>query len=118
MTCLMVGAMAVMLSGPGFSLHWTHSVEKIEWVELWQVEPNALRLVQAKVKGSGAGMEPGEGAIMEDGWWTWRPDLVVPSLRLAASGATKGGWRLCDGSTCHSIGATAQDPFDLRPCTP
>jgi hypothetical protein len=88
MTCLMVGAIAVMLSGPGFSLHWTHSVEKVEWAEDWAVEGTTLRLTRARVKGSGAGMEPGEGAVLQGGWWVWSPDLSVRSLLLAASGAT------------------------------
>ncbi len=94
MTCLLAGAMTLALAGPGFSLHWTHSVEKVEWIEDWQVQGRALRLERARVKGSGAGMEPGDGATLQDGWWTWAPGTVVPELHLAASGATGAGWRL------------------------
>ncbi len=53
--CLMVGSIALALSGPTFQLRWTHSVEKVEWVEDWAVEPGELLLTQARIKGSGAG---------------------------------------------------------------
>jgi hypothetical protein len=41
-----------------FTLVWTHSIEKVDWQEDWHVTPDGLELVQARVKGSGAGMEP------------------------------------------------------------
>jgi len=116
--CLLVGGVAVALSGSGFQLHWTHSVEKIEWVEDWQVEPGSLRLTGARVRGSGAGMEPGEGAVLQDGWWTWSTDRRVEELALAASGVTGAGWTLCDGATCKALGETAGQPVLLAPCEP
>jgi hypothetical protein len=112
----MVGAVALGLSAPAFSLHWTHSVERSEWVEDWLVEPEGLRLTRARVKGSGAGMEPGENAVLAEGWWVWTPDLAVPRLRLAASGATGAGWRLCDGAACRELGAVAGEAVVLAPC--
>ncbi len=115
--CLLVGATALTLSSGGFDLSWRHSVEKTEWRESWVVEGDALRLTEAAVKGSGAGMDPGPGARLEDGWWIWTPDLPpVPALTLAASGATGGGWSLCDGETCLEIGAAAGDAIRLAPC--
>ncbi|WP_435259547.1 DUF1850 domain-containing protein [Thioclava sp. FR2] len=114
--CLMVGAVAMSLSGNGFSLHWTHSVEKITWSENWVVMGHALQLVEAKVKGSGAGMEPGEGAVLQDGWWVWSPMTRVPELRLAASGATGAGWTLCDGTACHELGAEPGEALMIAPC--
>lgn len=116
MTCLLGGALILALSGPEFSLHWTHSVEKVEWVEQWRVEPDGLRLTGARVKGSGAGMEPGDGAILQDGWWVWSVNRLVPELRLAASGATGGGWRLCDGARCRELGAAAGEAAVISPC--
>ena len=114
----MAGAVTLALSGPAFSLHWTHSVERVEWAEDWMIEGRGLRLVQARVKGSGAGMEPGEGAVLRDGWWVWSPDLWVADLHLAASGATGAGWRLCDGPECHELGATAGKALVIAPCAP
>jgi len=114
--CLMIGALAVILPGPGFSLDWTHSVEHTGWHEEWRVEPGGLHLTGAAVKGSGAGMEPGEGARLEGDWWRWPADLHVPELLLAASGATGDGWHLCDGVACRDLGAVAGAPVRLAPC--
>lgn len=118
MTCLLAGAAVLTLAGPAFSLHWTHSVERVEWVEHWTVERDALHLTRAAVKGSGAGMEPGPGAVRQDGWWVWAPDTRLPALHLAASGATGAGWRLCDGTTCHDLGLAPGAPVTLAPCPP
>lgn len=112
----MVGAVALTLASPAFSLHWTHSVEKVEWVEQWFVEEMGLRLTEARIKGSGAGMEPGPDAALRDGWWVWRPDTTVPELRLAASGATNAGWRLCTDGVCREIGAHPGEPIVILPC--
>ena len=112
----MAGALVLALSGPGFTLHWTHSVEKTEWIEEWEVHPQTLRLSQARIRGSGAGMEPGEGAVQHDGWWVWSPGTEMPDLYLAASGSTGAGWRLCDGATCHEVGAVAGRAIRIAPC--
>lgn len=115
--CLLAGIAVIALSGEDFRLEWTHSVEHVTWREYWQIEDDGLRLTKAAVKGSGAGMEPGPGAQLENGWWVWTPDLPVqPRLILAASGATGDAWHLCDGENCRDIGAAAGAPVILRPC--
>jgi hypothetical protein len=115
--CLLVAGVALALSEPRFVLGWTHSVEHTGWREVWVLEAGGLRLVEAAVKGSGAGMEPGNGAVLRAGWWVWQPALPVqPSIMLAASGATGAGWQLCSGGACHGIGATARAPVRLEPC--
>lgn len=106
MSCLLAGALLIPLHGAGFTLEWTHSVEKTIWREEWRIDGDQLRLTGAAVKGSGAGMDPGPGAHLQDGWWVWQPDLPAQGeLLLAASGATGGGWRICDGDQCTGIGA-------------
>jgi hypothetical protein len=115
--CLMVGALALQLASPDFTLSWTHSVEKTGWREDWRLEERGLSLTRAAVKGSGAGMEPGPGAALEGDWWVWEIEgLQVPELRLAASGATGGGWQLCADGTCHELGATPGEPVVVAPC--
>ncbi|MCY1128007.1 DUF1850 domain-containing protein [Frigidibacter sp. RF13] len=115
--CLLVGTAVLTLASQDFELRWRHSVERIEWRESWAVDGGRLHLTEAAVKGSGAGMEPGEGARLMKGWWVWRPDLApVSVLTLAASGATGQGWRLCDAVTCREIGAEPGAPIALRPC--
>ncbi len=117
MSCLLIGAVAVALSGDRFTLEWTHSVEKVDWREEWIVNEDGLRLMKAAIKGSGAGMEPGPNAKLENGWWVWRPNRPpVPVLILAASGATPSAWRLCDGDDCRDLGAEAGNAITIKPC--
>ena len=113
--CLMAGAVALAVN-QGFTLSWTHSVERTEWVEKWNIRDGRLHLTQAAVRGSGAGMEPGAGAVLKDDWWVWSPDVSVTALALAASGATGQGWRLCTDDGCQVIGATPSAPLLLRSC--
>lgn len=108
---------AITVAAGLFTLGWTHSVEKIEWRENWAVTADGLVLTEARVKGSGAGMEPGDGARQEDGWWVWQPEAMpLPELVLAASGATVSGWTLCDEAGCRVLGRTSGEPIVLRPC--
>jgi hypothetical protein len=102
--CLAAPLLAITLSAPAFTLAWTHSVEKTEWRERWRVQGDALVLDEARVRGSGAGMEPPEGSVLQDGWWVYHADLRVPVLRLASSGATGSGWRLCtEAEGCREL---------------
>jgi hypothetical protein len=117
--CLAAGGATAVLPLTAFLLSWTHSVERIEWRELWRVEAGALVLVEARVKGSGAGMEPGEGAVLRDGWWVWRPETRVPELALARSGSVA-PWRLCapSGASCRDLSARlgGDGPIRLSLC--
>ncbi|NDV01110.1 DUF1850 domain-containing protein [Pseudoroseicyclus tamaricis] len=117
MTCLAVGAALLALADPVITLSWTHSVEQTEWVETWEVGPERLTLLHSALKGSGAGMEPGPEAELEDGWWVSPGGLEVPELLLAASGATASPWTLCADGTCREIGGAAGPPLALAPCS-
>ena len=115
--CLLAGGKAVVLAVSAFTLSWTHSVQKTEWRESWAVRPAGLTLTEAAVKGSGAGMEPGPDAVLRDGWWVWKPKLApLPSLSLAASGATPSGWKLCHEGGCTELATQAGQDVFLRPC--
>lgn len=117
MSCLLAGAVAIALDEPRFTLRWTHSVERVEWREDWRIEAGQLRLIRAAVKGSGAGMDPGEGAVLRGGWYRWDVSAPpVPELLLAASGATGAGWQICQGETCQELGAAPEEALHLRPC--
>ena len=115
--CLLAGMLTIALSGPDFRLEWTHSIEHQIWREEWRIEDDRLVLTGAAIKGSGAGMEPGPDARIVDGWLVWIPNLPPQErLVLAASGATGGGWRICDDTICHEIGVARAQPIILRPC--
>jgi len=124
--CLAAPLLALTLTADAFTLRWTHSVEKTEWQERWQVRGHTLALTDARVRGSGAGMEPPDGSVLQDGWWVYRSDLRVPLLRLASSGATGSGWQLCtEAAGCQeleallSTGGRLPDWMEVRPgaCT-
>lgn len=94
---LMAEKTAACLAGALFSLSWTHSVEKTQWVEHWRVQDQQLLLQKTFVKGSGAGIDPAPHSRLVDGWYEWAPRnvLAVPSLSLANSNATPDNWQLC-----------------------
>jgi hypothetical protein len=86
-----------------FTLVWTHSVEKVDWQEDWRIESGRLQLIEARVKGAGAGMEPPPEARLVDGWWRWAPNLApLPEVVLGNSGLA-GEWRFCVDGTCRTL---------------
>ncbi len=115
--CILAGGKTLTLAATAFTLSWTHSVEKTRWEEDWLMTPVGLEIVEARVKGSGAGMEPPEAAIFRDGWWAYRPKLPPrPSLVLAASGVTGAGWSACGAGSCVMIGAEPGEPAIVEAC--
>jgi hypothetical protein len=115
--CIVAAGKTVTLAAAAFTLSWTHSVEKTSWQENWTVGAEGLRIVEARVQGSGAGMEPPEGAVLKDGWWVYVPRIgALPRLVLAASGATGQGWTLCTDDGCMELGSAAGEPVTLEPC--
>ena len=115
--CILAGGKVIALAVSVFSLSWTHSVQKTQWREDWAVTPAGLQLTQAAVKGSGAGMEPGDDAVLEAGWWVWQPNLPVQaSIHLAASGVTPSAWRLCHADGCLDLGVEAGEAAVLSRC--
>ncbi len=121
--CLTSAVLAKTLSLAAFTLAWTHSVEKIEWQEDWRITPQGLELVQARVKGSGAGMEPPPEARLIGGWFQWQPKrAAMPELVLANSAAA-GEWRLCESGHCRTLSEIFGQPTGvnvttLRGCDP
>lgn len=115
--CILAAGKTTVLAASAFTIAWTHSVERIEWREAWLVEPAGLRLVEARVRGSGAGMEPAPDAVLENGWYVSRPERAVQAkLMLAASGATGEGWEVCGEKKCLQLGAQAGEAIEIAPC--
>lgn len=114
--CIAAGAEMLALAVSTFTLSWTHSVEHVRWEEDWRVTPAGLEIVAARIQGTGAGMEPPEGARREGPWWSYVPGIPpLPELVLGASGATA-AWSLCAEGTCHALGEGSGAPIVLRPC--
>lgn len=115
--CILAAGKMATLAVTAFTLSWTHSIEKTRWEEDWRVTPAGLEVIEARIKGSGAGMEPPADAVLEDGWWRYAPAVAPrPELVLAASGATGAGWTICAEGACKDIGAAAGEPVTLKPC--
>jgi hypothetical protein len=102
--CLAAGALQVRLPATHFTLRWRHSIEKIEWDEDYEVAGDWLLLSQARIRGSGAGMDPPPGATLFDGVWhyrladPWRREVVlarsdfVPDYELCIAGRCQRLW--------------------------
>jgi hypothetical protein len=117
--CILSAGKAISLAITAFTLSWMHSVEHTGWQEDYHITPAGLELVQARVKGGGAGMEPPPDAVLKDHWWVYTPHLnPLPELNLAASGATGGGWHICSPQlkNCLDLGEQAQAPIKVTPC--
>ncbi|MEN9765959.1 MAG: hypothetical protein RL397_1914 [Pseudomonadota bacterium] len=103
-------AASVFLVASTFTLAWTHSIEKQRWEEdyapaaaedgsnsLW------LRPLAARIKGSGAGMEPPDDSRLVNGWFVYRPTTApLRSLRLTRSFFTD-DYSLCIDNRCVSM---------------
>jgi hypothetical protein len=103
--CLIVaGVVSATLPTEQFTLGWTHSVAKTRWEETYRVDGDRLALIEARIQGMGAGMEPPPGARLANGWWTWRPAVPpLPALELSRSPYT-GDYDVCFGSRCADLG--------------
>jgi hypothetical protein len=65
------------------TLAWEHTVEKIRWEEDYEAVAGRLVLTQARIKGTGAGMEMPPDAVLVGGAWRYRPDLPpLPGIHL------------------------------------
>ena len=102
---LVVGAAVTTIPAERFTLAWTHSIEKLRWEEDYRIEGGAFRLVEARIRGSGAGMEPPEDARLERGVWHYTPALPrLPVLRLTQSHYAQ-GYELCLDGICAALAA-------------
>ena len=110
----------VVLPTETLTLAWTHSVEKTEWREEWQVADGRLRLLGAAIAGSGAGMEPPPGAVLRDGAWRWSDqEMSVLRLTLVSSGFG-GDYGLCWAGSCRPLADLltpgASGSVEIYPC--
>jgi hypothetical protein len=119
MLCRLAGGLTVPLMAADITLSWRHSVEHTVWQEDWHADRAGLRLVAARIEGSGAGMEPPPDAVLKNGFWTWTPLLPpLPKVVLRRSGATA-DWQVCRDKTCVAMDTLVPkdaDPVVLTTC--
>ena len=117
--CLAAGALVISLGTSQITLSWRHSVQKTLWEELWRETPEGLVIAEARIQGSGAGMDPPDGAKLIDGFWRWKPELPpLPEVVMRRSGATA-DWRICVETRCRSLDEllpAEADPVVMKPC--
>jgi len=120
MICLAAGALLVQLGASEITLSWRHSVQKSLWEEVWRAGSDGLVLAEARVQGSGAGMDPPDGAALVGGFWRWQPALApLSEVVMRRSGATA-DWRVCADGRCRSLDELLPpdaDPVVLKPCS-
>lgn len=121
MICLAAGALVIALGVESFTLVWEHSVERTLWEEDFRLVDGHLAVIEARVKGSGAGMEPGHEATLSGGWWRYRPNLPPIDKLTLSNSATRPDWRLCLLDGCRPLssrlGTASTDVIELRGCT-
>ncbi len=101
--CLAGAGLAVQIATSAFTLAWTHTIERTAWEEDWRVVGDKLSLVQARVQGSGAGMEPPPEARLVNGFYAWEPEVApVPEVVLRRA-PEAGDWRLCAAGRCAAL---------------
>lgn len=101
--CVSAGALSITLWVESFTLAWMHSVEKIRWEEDWKLGEKHLYVTQARIQGSGAGMEPPLDAVFENGFWHYTPHVPpLEYLSLMHSTYTK-EYEVCFSGVCHPI---------------
>lgn len=103
------GAPEVFAPVTEFTLAWTHSIEKVRWEEDYAVELDAhthqpvLHATAARIKGSAAGMEPPDDAVLRHGWYFYTPSIKYPAeLRLTRSEFTP-DYDWCVHGSCQSM---------------
>lgn len=118
--CLAAGTVAAVLAVESFTLAWTHSIEKVRWEEDWRIEGKTLVITEARIRGTGAGMEPPADAEFKGGVWHYQPAVSLTQLRLAHSPYTA-GYDLCIAGRCrplaeHLPGAENPSTIVLEAC--
>ncbi len=119
--CLAAGTLLTSLMAGSLTLIWQHSIEKILWEEDWRLEGQALIIQEARVRGSGAGMEPPANAQFRDGVWRYVPTLPhLPALRLTHSPYVA-PYTICVKGACRRIdawlpGLPENAVVELLPC--
>jgi hypothetical protein len=121
--CLAAGAIAAVLAIDSFTLAWEHSVERFAIEEEYRVSSDGLTVIAARIKGSGAGYDPPAGAVLENGWWNYRPAIGPRERLVLARSGMVPDWRLCAAGACRPLaaylpGVDPTTPVTLTPCQP
>lgn len=121
--CIAVAVAGAVHVFPGqrLTLAWTHSVEHVRWEEDYAIRGKALAIEAARVRSSGAGMEPPPEARFQGGWWHYVPSLPPLDKVVLANSRHVAGYTVCwPGGGCRPLRELVPvgEPATLhaRPC--
>ena len=100
--CLVAGLLIAQF-GDDITLRWTHSIQKTVWEEDYRREGNALRLIEARVRGTGTGMEPPADAVLKGGAWHYVPQLPALAEVVLTHSPHAAPYVVCDKDRCQSV---------------
>lgn len=100
---MLLGTAVHALPTDSITLSWTHTVEKTRWEEDYRIAGRALMIEEARVKGSGAGMDPPRDAIWSAEWWRYRPSIGLLEEVTLANSEFAPGYTICWANTCRSL---------------
>ena len=98
--CLMAAGVAISLPLQTLTLAWTHSVEKLRWEEDYRLVEGRLQVVEARIRGSAAGMEPPDGAVLRNGVWHYQPALPAQKRVRLMRSSYVADYEMCWNERC------------------
>lgn len=117
---LLVAAHANVLAADRMTLRWMHTVEKTLWEEDYRTDGRLLVIEEARVRSSGAGMDPPATAVWSAGWWRYEPRLAALEEVTLANSPFSTGYTVCWKGTCQPLSVLVPpgEPVRLasRPC--
>jgi hypothetical protein len=102
----------VVQQQPRFSLAWTHSVEKENWVETFRIDQGSIALVSTRFKTFGAGVpdHAGHETRLENGWVVMDGiDRIVDPLAVQAAAAER--YRMRYGGRWFALSRPGEAPI-------
>jgi hypothetical protein len=101
--CLVAGALHLRIPAERFTLAWKHTVEKVLWEEDYRIAGDWLFHLGARIRGSGAGMEPPDGAVLRGGVWHYVPATRWHRAVTLARSEFGDDYRLCVSGRCGPL---------------
>jgi hypothetical protein len=105
-----------------FTLAWTHSRERTRWEEDYLItsedpakEEPMLQLLETRVKGSGAGVDPGPTARLENGWYRDRARRAPLRKLVLSRSEHVADYELCSGDAQERVANRCRPLADVLP---
>lgn len=111
----LAGVVWAELPTSSFTLAWMHTIEKVRWEEDYRVTPDGLLLDEARIRGTGAGMEVPDNAVLRDGAWHYQVELAPLHILRLGRTPEAGDYEICLESRCRPMSDWLGPPLAERP---